>query len=254
MTIKKGDFIEIDYTAYLLEENAVFDTTNPEQAEKSGMICEHDHEHEHGHSHVTKEDFKPIIICVGEKHVLPGLDEQLIGLNLGEHDIILGEENAFGKKDSKLLKLMPLNAFKKQKINPFPGLTVDMDGTRGVVRSVSGGRVIVDFNHPLSGKAVKYSLKIIRSVDSLKEKAESIMNMFRIPFEKVSEENKKLEITLKMELPPQMVSELEKEIIRVTKAEVKIKQEQSSNKELNKEENKQENKQENKEELEKSKE
>ncbi|MCC7574456.1 FKBP-type peptidyl-prolyl cis-trans isomerase [Candidatus Woesearchaeota archaeon] len=222
MTIKKGDFIEINYTASLVDDGSIFDTTIPDDAEKAGMICEHDHDHghNHGHTHVTRDDFKSLKICVGENHVLPGLDEQLIGLNVGEHDIILGEENAFGKKDSKLLKLMPLNVFKKQKVNPFPGLTVDLDGSRGVVRSVSGGRVIVDFNHPLSGKTVKYSISILRKIDDVKEKVESVLSLIRLPYDELVVNNDEVKVKVSMDLPEDVLKNLKSEVEKVTKTSV----------------------------------
>lgn len=221
MTIKKGDFIEIDYTATLLDDNSIFDTTNPDDAQKAGMICDHDHGHSHGHhTHLTREDFKPVKICVGEQHVLEGLDEQLVGLTVGEHDIILGEENAFGKKDSKLLKLMPLTAFKKQKINPFIGLTVDMDGSRGVVRSVSGGRVIVDFNHPLSGKTVKYHLKIIKKVEDAKEKVEAVLAMARLPVENVTVAGDVATIKVPVPIPEHLLDSLKADIEKITKTKI----------------------------------
>jgi FKBP-type peptidyl-prolyl cis-trans isomerase 2 len=108
MKISKGDFIEIDYTAKVSGENIIFDTTIPEDAAKAGLIHdhEHDHDHEHEHNHLHKEDLKPIIICVGEKQVLPSLDVKIEGLELGKHTISLNEEEAFGKKDTKMLKLM----------------------------------------------------------------------------------------------------------------------------------------------------
>ncbi len=222
--IKKGDFIELEYTAETTDDNIIFDTTNPEDAEKAGMICDHDHGHEegHGHTHVTKEDFKPVKICVGENHVLPGLDEQLEGLGIGEHDIILGEEKAFGKKDPKKLKLMPMTAFKKQKINPFVGLTVDMDGTRGVVRSVSGGRVIIDFNHPLSGKSVKYKLNIKRKVEDKKEQIESVLNLVRLPFKEIKTEGETTKIETPMEIPEEALEGIKKDLERITKTNIKF--------------------------------
>ena len=222
MTIKKGDFIELDFTATLIDDGAIFDTTNPDDAERAGMICDHDHDHGHGHghTHITRDDFKPVKICVGEGQVLPGLDEQLVGLNIGDHDILLGEDNAFGKKDSKLLKLMPMSAFKKQKINPFIGLTVDMDGSRGVVRSVSGGRVIVDFNHPLSGKAVKYEIKIKRKIDDLKERVEAITSMSRLPVESVSVTGDNAKIKIPVEIPENLLDGLKADMERITGAKI----------------------------------
>ena len=45
---------------------------------------------------------------------------------------------------------------------------VNIDNTMGVIRSVSGGRVIVDFNHPLSSKSVHYDVEIIKIVEDKK--------------------------------------------------------------------------------------
>ena len=222
MTIKKGDFIELDYTATIMDDGSIFDTTIPDDAEKAGIICDHDHEHDHGHKHITKEDFKPITICVGEEHVLKGLDEQIVGLGIGKHDIILGEENAFGRKDSKLLKLMPMNAFKKQKINPFVGLTVDMDGTRGVVRSISGGRVIVDFNHPLSGKTVKYHIEIKKKIEKGEEKIKAILELVRLPHEEIKIEEKTATINIPITIPENMLDGIKKDIERLTNKEIKF--------------------------------
>lgn len=221
--IKKGDFIELEYTAKILDEDIIFDTTSPDDAEKSGMICDHDHDHDHGHQHLTREDFKPIKICVGEKQILPGLDEQLENLNIGEHDIILEEEKAFGKKDPKLLKLMPLTAFKKQKINPFVGLTLDMDGSRGIVRSVSGGRVIVDFNHPLSGKTVKYEISIKRKIEDKKEQIESLLNLARLPHEKIEIDGNEAKIEIPLEIPENLLDEMKKDMERMSKSKITFK-------------------------------
>ncbi|MEK6881056.1 MAG: peptidylprolyl isomerase, partial [Nanoarchaeota archaeon] len=40
----------------------------------------------------------------------------------------------------------------------------------GTIRSVSGGRSIVDFNNPLAGKAVVYDIKILRIIEDDEEK------------------------------------------------------------------------------------
>ena len=63
-----------------------------------------------------------------------------------------------GKKDVKKVQLVPLATFKEHKLNPHPGLQVDFDGKIGTVMRVSGGRVMVNFNHPLSGKEIIYEI------------------------------------------------------------------------------------------------
>ncbi|MGV8162312.1 MAG: FKBP-type peptidyl-prolyl cis-trans isomerase [Candidatus Nanoarchaeia archaeon] len=221
---KKGDFIELDYTARLVDENVVFDTTEVEEAKKAGILHDHEEHDDHGHhhNHLHKEDLKPVTICIGERHVLPGLDNKLEGLELGKHKILLSEEEAFGKKDTKLLKLMPMNLFKKQNIKPFIGLTLDIDGSRGIVRSISGGRVIVDFNHPLSGKKVEYTVTLKRQVTDHKEQLEAVMKILRFPYKSLEVIERKAKIQTEVVLPNELKERVEKDLERVTSLKVEI--------------------------------
>ncbi|MFA6073812.1 MAG: hypothetical protein WC758_06890 [Candidatus Woesearchaeota archaeon] len=226
MNISKGDFIELDYTAKIVDENIVFDTTEFDEAKKAGLFHDHANDepnsHNHNHNHLHKDDLKPITICVGEKHVLPGLDSKLIGLDLGKHTIVLEEENAFGKKDTKLLKLMTRALFKQQNIRPYVGLVLDMDGSRGTVRSISGGRVIVDFNHPLAGKKIEYSLNIKRKVTDHKDQLASILKMIKFPFSSVDVVGLNAKINTKIDLPKEVKLALETDLKRLTTLNVEL--------------------------------
>ena len=46
------------------------------------------------------------------------------------------------------------------------------------IASVSGGRVLVDFNNPLAGKDVIYEFTIIKKIDEDKEKIDAIIDYF----------------------------------------------------------------------------
>jgi len=93
--------------------------------------------------------------------------------------------------------MAPIRIFHEQKINPLPGYVFNFDGKIGKVVSVSGGRVLIDFNNPLSGKDVVYDVKILRKVDGLEEQIASMNGfLFRKNFE-FKVENKKL--TLKVD-------------------------------------------------------
>ena len=61
----------------------------------------------------------------------------------------------------------------------MPGLQVNIDGLLGTIKTVSGGRTLVDFNHPLSGKNVLYKIKIGRIVEDDKEK---LLAMLKLSF------------------------------------------------------------------------
>ncbi|HLC56771.1 MAG TPA: FKBP-type peptidyl-prolyl cis-trans isomerase [Candidatus Nanoarchaeia archaeon] len=161
MTIKIGDFVEVDFIGRI-KGNGVFDTNIEEEAKKYDLYKENG-------------NYKAYIICVGQHHILKGLDDQITGKDVGEYDFDISAENGFGKKDAKLMKLVPLRLFHAQNIDPKPGLVVNVDGILGIVRSVSSGRCIVDFNHPLAGKDLSYHINIKRIITDLKEKLTGLL-------------------------------------------------------------------------------
>ncbi len=162
MTIKKGDFIEMDFIGKIKETNEIFDLTNEKDAKSNNIFN-------------PKAKYGPKKICVGEGHVVKGLDEALVGKDLKEYKIELTPEQSFGKKDPKLIKIVSTSIFTKQNIRPFPGLQVNIDNIMGTIRSVSGGRTIVDFNHPLAGRNIIYEIKIIKTINEDGEKLEILL-------------------------------------------------------------------------------
>lgn len=195
MTLKKNDFVSVEYTGRLKDTGEIFDTTYEEVAKSEGV-------------HNTKVKYGPITICIGQNQIIPGIDETLIGKKEGEsYNIDLSAEKAFGKKDAKLLKLVPSNIFKKQGIRPFVGLEVQLDNMPGIVRTVSGGRILVDFNHPLSGRDVSYEIKVVKTITDPVEKISSYLSLILgIKDPKVKIDNDKAEI--EMELPLEISKEL----------------------------------------------
>ena len=69
-------------------------------------------------------------------------------------------KNAYGEIRQDLIALVPLRFLRKNKINPYPGLVVEIDNMRGIIKSVNGGRVLIDFNHPLAGKDLLFTVNI----------------------------------------------------------------------------------------------
>ena len=166
MIIKNRHFIEVEYTAIIKDTNQVFDTTDEETAKSANIYNKN-------------ARYKPIIICIGEAQILKGLDESLAGKDFKENkenEITLSPENAFGKKNPKLLQLVSQSSFRKQNITPYHGLQINLDGILGTVRTVTPGRIIIDFNHPLPGKTIIYKIKIKRIITDDKEKLDSLLS------------------------------------------------------------------------------
>jgi FKBP-type peptidyl-prolyl cis-trans isomerase 2 len=203
--IKKNDFIEIEFTGIIKESNQVFDTTSEEVAKKEKM-------------HNPEAKYNPIIICVGQGQLVKGLDEQLEGKELKEYEIEIEPEKAFGRKNPKLLKILSTSSFKKQNLTPYPGLQVNIDGFMGIIRTVTGGRTIVDFNHPLSGRTLIYKIKINKLVTDKKSQIDSLIStIIRDPKIEIKEDT----AHIKAKLLPQ--EEIQKELVKKIKELTNIK-------------------------------
>ena len=164
--IKKHDFVEIKYTGRVKEDNTIFDTTEEKVAKENDVHDKH-------------ADYSPVVICIGENNILKAFDDMMIGKETGkEYTFEVNSDNAFGKKDAKLIQLIPANKFRQQNIQPMPGLQLNIDGIFGVVKTVSGGRCLVDFNHPLAGKDLIYNVKINRIVENDNEKLKSLLKAY----------------------------------------------------------------------------
>jgi|APSaa5957512622_1039677.scaffolds.fasta_scaffold09353_4 FKBP-type peptidyl-prolyl cis-trans isomerase 2 len=205
--IKENDFIELDYTGKL-EDGSVFDTTEEKVAKDNGFYKE-------------KMKFGPATICVGENQILPGLDKNLIDQELGkEFEVKLSAGEAFGKRDIKKMKIMPVAAFKEHNMQPQPGLQIEADGETGTITRVSGGRVIVNFNHPLAGKEVTYVVKVNKKITDPKEQIITFLSTsMRMPKDKinVTVNEEKAEIKLPMQLPEQFTDAVGKKLVELTK-------------------------------------
>lgn len=189
MPIKKNDFIEIDFVGKVKETNQVFDLTTEEDAKKYN-------------AHNPKAKYKPLKACIGQGHLVKGLEEFLIGKEENKaYTVDLTPEQAFGKKDPKLMKIVSMSVFKDQNIRPFPGLRVNFDNYQGTIKTVSGGRCIVDFNHPLAGHNVIYDLKVKNIITSVDEKVHTMLHGFLGHIEHDFKDGK---LVLKFDLPKEL--------------------------------------------------
>lgn len=165
MPVKNGDFIKLEYTGKIIETGDIFDTTNEELAEEKGI-------------HSDKKTYGPISVIVGGGHVLKGMEDALVDMEAGEEKTIeLPPEEAFGERDPSLIQLVPMSEFKKQGIKPQVGMAITSEGNTGIIRSVSGGRVRLDFNHELAGKSLEYQVKVAEIIEDDTEKVKSMIDL-----------------------------------------------------------------------------
>ena len=189
-SIKEKDFVELEYTGKT--DGEVFDTTDQALAEKNDLPK-------------YNAVYGPVTICIGEGHILKGLEKELVGKETGkDYKIKLEAENAFGKKRAELFKLIPMSAFKKQNVKPMPGLQVNVEGVVGMIKTVSGGRVYVDFNHYLAGKDVTYKVKINKVLTKKEDKVKALLTLMMGKKPDYKLEKDKCTINLDVEVSQEM--------------------------------------------------
>lgn len=144
MAIQEGDFIRLSYTGSTA--GRIFDTTDGEAAKKAGI-------------HSPSALYGPVTVCVGSRHVIVGLDEDLVGKEAGyTGKVTVPPEKAFGERDPKRIQSFPKNKFKEK---PVRGQSIKVDEMgEGTVVDVIGSRVLVDFNAPLAGMTLDYTYTI----------------------------------------------------------------------------------------------
>lgn len=186
------DIVRVSFTGRVKDTGRVFDTTHAEIAKKAGIFNEH----------LT---YGPTPMVLGENRLIPGLEQALSKMKSGEEKtVVIHPKDAFGEREPELVKLVPLNVFKANGVNPVPGLVVILENNLpGRVQSVSGGRVRVDFNHELASKTLEYDLKIDEKVTDEKEKVRALFELVfpRMPAKelKITRKEKELELVLPKE-------------------------------------------------------
>ena len=192
--MKEGDFVEIQYIGKIKETGKIFDVTDETMAKQANVYKEGNR-------------YEPIQVIVGAGHIIQGLDESLLNIEVGETKTFdIPPEKGFGKRDSSLLQILPLNDFKKHGLFPRAGLKIEINGHWATVRSVSSGRVKLDFNHPLAGKSLLYELTVSKKIDDVIEKINSILKVrapgIDISSQKISLDSEKVNLEIKGINPP----------------------------------------------------
>ncbi|MBI2084204.1 MAG: peptidylprolyl isomerase [Candidatus Aenigmarchaeota archaeon] len=164
--MKDGDFVTIEFTGRTKDTNDVFDTTNGEAAILAGIYN-------------PKANYGSVPVIVGANQVIPGMDEAIREMNVGEKKTIeLTSEKAFGERKTELVTLVPMSTFKESNMEPALGRTVNVRGMEGKIVSVDGGRVKIDFNHPLAGRTIEYEIEIKSELKETIEKVQGIVRYF----------------------------------------------------------------------------
>lgn len=111
-------------------------------------------------------DSTPATLKLGGGELAPTLERCLVGLAVGERQVFqLEPEQAFGLHNPNLVERMPREAFRDEAMLEEMSLIefTAPDGNKlaGLLRELGDDYALIDFNHPLAGKAVRFEVQVI---------------------------------------------------------------------------------------------
>jgi FKBP-type peptidyl-prolyl cis-trans isomerase SlyD len=114
----------------------------------------------------SSEGREPLEFIQGEGHIIPGLERELYGMEIGdEKSVTVAPGEGYGERDDSQVQMVGRDAFQ-----PDAELTVGMGVQmqdpqsgqvfQGTISQVNDGHVVIDFNHPLAGETLHFDVSI----------------------------------------------------------------------------------------------
>ena len=148
MKIETGDFVMFNYTGRF-ENGEVFDTSYEDVAKEKGIYFE-------------DREYGPLGVNIGAGEIIAGLDEALIGMEIGEKKTItIPPEKGYGMPNPELVVEVPTSQFSEAGVEPVEGMYVMTDSGIAKIASIGRDSVKLDFNHPLAGKTLIFDVEIV---------------------------------------------------------------------------------------------
>lgn len=116
----------------------------------------------------SSREREPMEFKVGAQEVIPGFDQALIGMQVGDSKKIrIPEEEAYGPYNPDMvMELAPSQFESGMDIQIGQQFQVDM-GEHPVVltvKEVHDEKVVVDANHPMAGKSLNFDIELVEIV------------------------------------------------------------------------------------------
>jgi len=137
-TAKQGDTVSVEYEGRL-ETGELFDTSKGKD---------------------------PLEFEIGSHKVIKGFEEGVVGMKISEEkEININPEDGYGNRNENYVKEVPKNSIPKS-IELKQGMLFMFKREDGMsipatVTEIKDDIVKVDFNHPLSGKKLKFKVKLV---------------------------------------------------------------------------------------------
>ncbi|HJP04317.1 MAG: peptidylprolyl isomerase [Chromatiales bacterium] len=116
---------------------------------------------------------EPLVYVQGDGQLLPALEAQLIGLSAGDTKTVnLDAANAYGEFSEAAFQEVPLDRIPEEA--RVVDATLQSQGFTGPIRvaEIKADVIVLDFNHPLAGKDLRFDITIV-DIDVIQGEPES---------------------------------------------------------------------------------
>jgi peptidylprolyl isomerase len=109
---------------------------------------------------------EPLSFEIGSGMVIPGFDDGVTGMTVGEKKTInIPADQAYGQVSEEMIMEFPLNQFPADMV-PEIGMQLTMSNNQGqnfpvVIVELKDESVMLDANHPLAGKELIFDLELV---------------------------------------------------------------------------------------------
>ncbi|SEA07529.1 peptidylprolyl isomerase [Arachidicoccus rhizosphaerae] len=114
----------------------------------------------------SSEGRAPLEFEVGSGQVIPGFDEGVTGLQIGEKKTVnIPAAQAYGQVSEDQIVEFPKSQF-PQDLTPEVGMPLQMSNDQGqtfqvIIKEVKEDSVVLDANHPLAGKDLIFDIELV---------------------------------------------------------------------------------------------
>ena len=125
----------------------------------------------------SSEGREPLEFVHGAGNIIPGLERVMTGMAIGESkEVVVAAVDAYGEEDEKAFMDVPRDQFPEE-IPLKVGTELQVQNQAGQpmyarIDMVGEKSVRLDFNHPLAGKDLHFSVKVVGLRDATDEEKE----------------------------------------------------------------------------------
>jgi FKBP-type peptidyl-prolyl cis-trans isomerase SlyD len=119
----------------------------------------------------------PLEFISGMGQIIPGLEKEIENLSAGEKvDVMVAPAEAYGEYNDEAVQSLPKEQFAG--IDLVEGMTLygtgeDQQTVQVTVKTVADDAVIIDYNHPMAGKSLMFSVAILDVRDATAEEIQT---------------------------------------------------------------------------------